>query len=89
MPLGLRSQQLGCARAWADGRFEREVAPIGDPASATKGSARPASGALAELKKPAASDGGIHTAGILVTTHATERSGRAVLGQTRPGQRSA
>ncbi|MFI0411455.1 steroid 3-ketoacyl-CoA thiolase [Actinomadura sp. 3N508] len=72
---GARSQQLA-AKAWADGRFDREVAPItapvldadGDPTGETvevtrdEGLRETTAGVLARLK-PVLSPDGLHTAG--------------------------
>ncbi|MCP2340031.1 steroid 3-ketoacyl-CoA thiolase [Actinomadura rupiterrae] len=72
---GLRSQQLA-AKAWADGRFEREIAPINAPVLDTEGNATGETRTvtrdqglrettlegLAKLK-PVMGEGALHTAG--------------------------
>ncbi|MGN9839129.1 steroid 3-ketoacyl-CoA thiolase [Nonomuraea sp. H19] len=56
---GARSQQLA-AKAWADGRFEREIVPVGD-VRRDEGLRETTEAGLAKLKPVV--EGGLHTAG--------------------------
>ncbi|MDA0634708.1 steroid 3-ketoacyl-CoA thiolase [Nonomuraea sp. MCN248] len=57
---GARSQQRA-AKAWSDGRFEREIVPVGD-VTADEGLRETTVEGLARLK-PVLGEGGLHTAG--------------------------